>query len=518
VLGTVRRMRRRWVPAVLAATLFVTAAGGDNGNGTAAHRLPALHAEPDPVNGGRIVDEEGREVLLRGVNVNALAEYWEGTDFPTTFPLKKNDPARMASIGWNAVRLLLSWSKVEPEPGEYDDAYLDRVAKVVDRLAAQGIYTIIDLHQDAWGATLAARPDEQCTPPQTPALGWDGAPEWATLDGGVPRCWSGIRELSPAVTAAWTAFFADEPAADGVGVRTHYVEMLGHVAERFADESAVAGFDLMNEPNAFSDEHQAELSAMYGRALTAIRVGEEDGGGFPHLVLFEPAAAWSSTGRGAPPDFARDENVVYAPHLYTGGFINGPITGEAFTIAREEAAGFGGAPVLSGEWGSGPERAGPSGDGYFVEHQRLQDEFRLSATLWTWRESCGDPHKAADTSEGEVPEVWGEFEVDCTDNSIVGVRDDLVAELTRGYVRAAPGRLTTTTFDPATGTLIATGAAESGDAPLIAFHPGPRARDVGVRVQGLGEPEIEVVDGGGRLISAKPTGGAWELRVELISR
>ncbi|MGQ0803075.1 MAG: glycoside hydrolase family 5 protein [Actinomycetota bacterium] len=509
-------MRRAVTMAILTAALLApgSAVGRELGS---SDRLPALHAEPDPVNGGRIVDAEGREVLLRGVNVNALAEYWEGTDFRTTFPLKKSDPARMASIGWNAVRLLLSWSKVEPEPGEYDEEYLGRVAKTVDRLADVGIYTIIDLHQDAWGATLAGSPDERCEPPQTPALGWDGAPEWATLDGGAARCWSGIRELSPAVTASWTAFFADTPASDGVGVRTHYVEMLGHVAERFADESAVAGYDLMNEPNAFSDEHQAALSAMYGEALAAIRAAEEAGDGFPHLVLFEPAAVWSSTGRGAPPDFPRDENVVYAPHLYTGGFTNGPITAEAFTIAKEEAGDFGGAPVLSGEWGSGPERAGPAGDGYFVEHQRLQDEFRISATLWTWRESCGDPHKAADIRAGEVPEVWGEFEVDCTDNSIVGVRADLVTDLTRGYVRAAPGRLTATTFDPATGTLIAAGEAGSGRAPLVAFHPGPRTKDAEVTVDGLAEPKIEELEGGGLVIRAKPKGGAWELRVEPVN-
>ena len=101
--------------------------------------LPALHAEPDATNGGRIVDARGREVLLRGVNVNALAEYWKGNEFATTFPLARRDPARMAAIGWNAVRLLLSWSRVEPEPGEYDDAYLDRIARAVDRLAAEGI-------------------------------------------------------------------------------------------------------------------------------------------------------------------------------------------------------------------------------------------------------------------------------------------------------------------------------------------------------------------------------------------
>ena len=37
----------------------------------------------------------GREVLLRGVNVNALAEYWKGGRFRTVFPLARKDPA-----GW----------------------------------------------------------------------------------------------------------------------------------------------------------------------------------------------------------------------------------------------------------------------------------------------------------------------------------------------------------------------------------------------------------------------------------
>src|SRR5215213_3062446 len=129
-----------------------------------ALRLTALHAEPDPVAGGRIVDARGRQVLLRGVNVNALAGYWRGTAFPTTFPLTAEDADRIAGIGWNAVRLLVSWSRVEPAAGRYDEGYLDEVERAVDLLAARGIYSIIDLHQDAWGATLVAGPGEVCDP------------------------------------------------------------------------------------------------------------------------------------------------------------------------------------------------------------------------------------------------------------------------------------------------------------------------------------------------------------------
>lgn len=445
------------------------------------------------------------------MNVNAYAEYWKGTKFRTTFALARDDPRRMASIGWNAVRLLLSWSRVEPEPGRYDEAYLDRIARAVDRLARAGVYTIIDLHQDAWGPTLAAPDSPPCESPTLPALGWDGAPGWATFDGGQPRCTpGGIRELSPAVIAAWDAFFADEPAHDGTGIQTRYVEMLGHVARRFADDSAIAGYDLMNEPNAFGADDEAALSAMYGRAISEIRKAERAAPGFTHLVFFEPSAVWSSAGRGAPPDFPHDENVVYSPHPYTGD----PKGNDAYAVAREEAKTFGGAPILFGEWGGDPDNAGPDGDGYFVAHQRRQDELRTSATLWTWRESCGDPHKVRDLRAGNDPVVWGEFDVECANNSVQGVRRELVTDLTRGYVRAAPGRLDDTSYDATSGALIASSDAGRGPSgELVAFHPGPTRRDVAVSVEGLRRPRIVELDGGGVLIRAEPRGGPWAIRV-----
>ncbi|HEY8513945.1 MAG TPA: cellulase family glycosylhydrolase [Candidatus Binatia bacterium] len=478
-----------------------------------ALRLPALHAEPDPVRGGRIVDAEGREVLLRGVNVNALAEYWAFGDFPTVFPFGEEDAEQIAAIGWSAVRLLLSWSRVEPEPGRYDEAYLDQVAVAVDLLARRGVYTILDFHQDAWGPTLAARPDEACPPDQQPAFGWDGAPGWATLDGGAPRCTiGGLRESSPAVVAAWDAFWRDDPGPDGVGIRTRYVAMVAHVAARFARDPAVAGYDLMNEPNAFLPDALAALADLYGDALAAIRAAERAAGGFPHLVLFEPSALWSAIGRGAPPDFPHDDDVVYAPHVYTGGFNGGPITREAFEIAREEAATFGGVPVLSGEWGSSPSRAENPDDPYFLVHQELQDEFRFGATLWTWRESCGDPHKAGDFRAGRIPEVWGEFEVDCRSNEIVGVRTALVEQLTRGYVRAAPGRLVSLRWQHATGVLEASGEGAAAGVELLSFYPARHGAPQ-TTSSGLSAIRTLAAPGGGLYVVARAEGGAWSLRV-----
>jgi endoglycosylceramidase len=478
-------------------------------------RLPALHAEPDRLDGGRIVDAEGRQVLLRGVNVNALAEYWQGREFPTVFPFGAADAELMAAIGWNTVRLLLSWSRVEPQPGVYDAAYLDDVRAAVRVLAGRGLYAIIDLHQDAWGATLAARPDEMCPPTAMPGFGWDGAPGWATLDDGMPRCATAeIREINPAVAAAFTNFLANAPGPGGVGIRDRYVAMLAAVARALAAEPGVLGYDLMNEPNAFSGEQQAALAEMYGEAIVAIRAAEQAAGSAPRLILFEPSALWSAFGNGAPPDFPRDRDVVYAPHIYTGGFDGGPITAAAFAVARDEADIFGGAPVLSGEWGADPRRASDPNDTYFLDHQNLQDEFLFGATLWTWRESCGDPHKAADFRAGRVPYVWGEFEVDCTTNAITGLRQDLIDQLTRAYVRAAPGRLLESRYDHDSGSFSARGMDPDAGTELLAFYPGARHGEPTVATSGLRDVQILLAPGDNLYIVARSTGGDWSLATE----
>jgi endoglycosylceramidase len=478
-------------------------------------RLPALHGAPDPDNGGRIVDAEGRDVLLRGVNVNALVDYWQGGQFPVVFPFGDADADLMAAIGWDTVRLLLSWSRVEPTPGEYDDAYLEEARAAVRRLAARGIYSILDLHQDAWSATLAARPDEQCIPPAEPALGWDGAPAWATLDGNMVRCASlGIRELSPAVGTSFANFFDDAPGPGGVGIRTRYVAMLAHVAQVLAAEPGVAGYDLMNEPNAIDNTQNAKLSAMYAAALPAIRAAEAAAGSPPHLVVFEPSALWSLFGNGAPPDFARDRDVVYAPHIYTGGLNSDPLTPAAFEVARDEAKGFGGAPVLSGEWGSDPHRASDPTDPYFLQHQTLQDQFFFGATLWTWRESCGDPHKQADYRAGRIPEVWGEFEVDCTSNTITGVRQDVVDQLTRAYVRAGPGRLVQSVYTYTTGSFIARGTAAPADAELLAFYPASRYGEPTLITTGLADLRLVLAPSDNLYIVARAVGGDWSLATQ----
>lgn len=453
-----RPSRRKGVVAVIALFVVAAAVAGvalvaspsdtpvrQPDTRSAPAPLLRLHAETDPARGGRVVDAAGREVLLRGVNVNALGDYWHGNRFPPTFPFGKRDPDMIRSVGWNVVRLVLSWSRVEPAPGRYDDGYLDAVAGIIEKLARRDIYTIVDMHQDAWSATLAARPGERCVAPLTPNLGWDGAPPWATFDDGQPHCHQLSRETSPAVSRAWQAFFSDRPGPGGVGIQTRFVDMWRHVARRFASNPAVAAFDVLNEPNAFGQPALSQLAAVHARAFQAIRGGERDGDGFGHIVMFEPSILYSGTGIATPAPFPNDGNVAYAPHIYTGTFPSQTPPDERwFQTAEANAHALGGIPVINGEWGGRPRSRQTIDSAFFTEYQALSDAYRFSAQFWLYKSSCGDPHEI----DQNASQAAGLYIVDCRTNKVVGPRDDLIRLLARPYPRTVNGVITSLSFDP----------------------------------------------------------------------
>lgn len=502
----------RCVLSIGLASVFACNDDGSPSAPTPNEALPALSAVADVADGGRIADSDGREVLLRGVNVNAFVEYWQyDEDLFTVYPFTEEDADLIAAMGWNLVRMLLSWSRIEPSPGDYDDAYLDEAAEAVALLRDRGIYTLIDLHQDAWGPSLAAPPDETCASGTRPAGGWDGAPGWATFDGGQPRCEAGQRELVPAVQAAWRAFLDDRDGPGGVGIRTRYVQMFAHVVSHFADDDAVLGYDVMNEPNVFAAGDEQILSAFYEDALEAMRDAEMAIGAPKRLFFFEPSIAWHGVGLPAPPPFDHDGQVVYAPHIYQGG-INAGTLEEGFARAAEDAAElYGGSPVVTGEWGSDPSRAKDPEDDYFERHLSEQERHGFGAALWTWREACGDPHKYADSRDGGIPEVWGFFDVDCQTNTIDGPRTALTEVLRKMALRFAPGPVRTVAWSLDDTQLAAEGDDARSGNRLEVFVPTDDPASVQIDADGFGRVD-SVPWFGGTLFYADATGGPWSAR------
>ena len=506
------------ISCVLVATpLAVLGCSNSNDSGGSPQPgdpLPALQAAPDAADGGRIVDASGREVLLCGVNVNAHVEYWQyDPDLFTTYPFTEEDAAMVAAMGWTMVRLLLNWSRVEPSPGEYDEAYLDEIAESVAMLRERGLYTLIDLHQDAWGPSLVAGPDEVCPGGTRPAGGWDGAPEWATFDGGEPRCEAGNRELTPAVQAAWRAFLENAEGPGGVGIRTRYVQMFGHVVARFATDDSVAGFDLMNKPNVFAPGQDLLLAELYQEALAEMRAAEAEVGAPRRLFFFEPSIAWHAVGLPAL-SFEHDDQVVYAPHIYQGG-INAGTLEEGFARAADDAIQlYDGAPVVTGEWGTGPNRAADPDDDYFERHLREQDRYRFGAAIWTWREACGDAHKYNDVRDGRIPYVWGFFEANCETNTVEGPRAEYRDVLQRMTVRFAPGRLSELDWASDDTALEASGDEAAAGNRLEVFVPTDDSSSVEIESRGLGTIESTPWFGG-TLFHTSADGGPWSIRLTL---
>lgn len=154
-----------------------------------AEQLPWLHVRPVDLSAFPgstrrhvLADDAGREVTLRGACVEAEVRNFATTnasqpkrrsinvsDYEGVCPdnyqsyqeppicqvdagkgrynassadLSHNDYAQVRALGFNVVRLCLSWSELEPQPGVYSTELLDRVEQLVDWAEEQGVYTV----------------------------------------------------------------------------------------------------------------------------------------------------------------------------------------------------------------------------------------------------------------------------------------------------------------------------------------------------------------------------------------
>jgi len=457
---------------------------------------------------GRIVDDLGRDVLLRGANVNSLGEYWQGVDgLPATLPVGDADWDAMAAHGFSAVRLLITWSRVEPERDRIDAAYLDEVDAQVTAAAARGIYTVLDMHQDAYSAFISTEDPAGCPPGTEPAKGWDGAPRWATLTDGLSTCLEGDdRNSSPAVTRAWNNFYEDRD-----GIRTRFAAAWAAVAARFAGRAEVAGFDLLNEPE--TSAPAAELTPRYEAFLrqtaTAIRDAQADAP-FRHLLLVEPALPAGHLDHGLViPNAERiglgTDGVVSAPHNYAESIDAGGL-GLTIETMMETMVGLGsarGVPTWIGEYGFWDTE--PATLEKVARYAETEDRYLLGGAWWGWRQSCGDPHSVR-WEDGEVVAPDGAQvhlnTLDCPANTDAGPTDAFLRVLGRGYPRAVPGEPTALVSDPETGRLEveATASADDVGEQLLVWTP-TEAAGHEVRVEGLRDLTEHPVPGG-RLLTA----------------
>ncbi|MEW5947227.1 MAG: cellulase family glycosylhydrolase [bacterium] len=298
-----------------------------------------------------ICDEQGRALILHGTSISNSSKR-DGHPWVT----REDVIGLSRDWGFNFVRYLIFWSMVEPEPGVYDDDYLNEVAKRMDWFAEAGIHVVLDMHQDLWGPSL-----NSCFPVEI----YNGAPDWATVTDGLPNnseyCRSGWERLytSPDLTRAFDAFF--DYAGDHPELQDHYAATWAHVAGRFKDHPAVLGYDLMNEPWHGADmfrEEKFDKTKMHGfirRMIDAIRAVDNDS-----WIFFEPRAGLVNQGLPSyiPPladPRSGPQRLVYSPHIYLQSVLDGKYkTGagdfDAWTENRRNEVEVLKTPLVIGEW------------------------------------------------------------------------------------------------------------------------------------------------------------------------
>ncbi len=235
------------------------------------------------VQGARFVDDLGRTVLLRGVNLGGSSKVPRRPDGATyrregfyehrqvsfvdrPFPIADADGhfSRLREWGFELLRLLVCWEAVEHAgPGRYDEEYLEYLRRLVAKAAGHGLAVLVDPHQDVWSRWS----------------GGDGAPGW-TLEAagfdlpslarsgaavlhqehGDPFPWLTWPTNSTKLAAAtmFTLFFggndfAPRTRVDGEPVQEylqgHYVRAFQEVARALAGLDNVVGYGVMNEPS-----------------------------------------------------------------------------------------------------------------------------------------------------------------------------------------------------------------------------------------------------------------------------
>ncbi|WP_127783657.1 cellulase family glycosylhydrolase [Rhodococcus sp. X156] len=495
---------RRSAATLLALGLASAALVGTGTPADAAPEPGAATTLPGPgpygAAGRWIVDADGRVLITSGVNmVNKRAPY-----APDAVGFDDADAAFLAAHGFDSVRVGVIWKAVEPEPGRYDDAYLDRIAATVDTLARHGVTSLLDMHQDMYNERFQG----------------EFAPDWAVLDDGLPA-WPQLgfptnQFLQPALIRAYDHFLANDPGPGGVGLQDRFAAAWGHVAARFAGRPGVLGYDVLNEPwpgsqwlgcvLATCPTSAAGLTALHQRVGAAIRAQD------PHTLVFTEPFSLASAGAPMVTGNAGVANQGLSYHLYCPvTFVTGADAGCGYfdPLVHANADAYSratGAALLVTEFGATSKPDVLAG---------VVDRAAAAMVGWQYWAYCGcnDP-TTADLAEQGVVEDPAEPPTG------TNVRAEKLALLSVPHPRSVAGTPLGYSFDRARHTLslrystaradgagtFAAGARSTVATPAGQYPTGYRVSAVGARV--VSAPNAAVLE-----VAAEP--GATEVSVSV---
>ncbi len=104
------------------------------GVATADHQCEAYDPEREDI---RDIWEERRKLTKRGC----------ATDFTNRYA---EDIELARQLGCKAFRFSIAWSRVEPTPGQYDDAAFEHYGRLISAIRSAGMEPILTLHHFTW--------------------------------------------------------------------------------------------------------------------------------------------------------------------------------------------------------------------------------------------------------------------------------------------------------------------------------------------------------------------------------
>jgi endoglycosylceramidase len=356
--------------AGLAALLGLMAGGAPAASATEASRYST--------NGRWVTDAQGRDLFLRGVDVTGA----EDTPTADNLPYGPADFVAMRAAGATVVRLPIAWAMIEPTPGHFDQAAIDRAVQIVDWAGAAGLRVVLDMHQYLW----------------TPCFGGNGTPTWA-----VPNCPSAA-PTNPALQEA-DILVAENAFWKSPGLQAQFAQAWVQVARAVGHPYFLLGYDILNEPGPglipnelFEQDYLAPFYRSVGRQLRQVDPGS--------LLFVEPSML-NGLVNGVSQFLGPIglDRLVYEPHQYGAVSLNvdGPLgvfdlLGPAqfipdltldIAVARRL-----GAAVWLGEWGAINPAVSVRPAAYVTDDLTEQDAFMLGSAYWSYDSSLRGPNQA----------------------------------------------------------------------------------------------------------------------------
>lgn len=391
-------------------------------------------------------DEQGRTMAFRGF----VLPYKRPPYLVTAAGFSEDDADFLAREGFNLLQLRFTYGAIEPQPGQYDEAYVAQVVRTVRMLTSRGIRVMLQANQGNYG----------------PKTHGQGFPEWATFTDGMPNPALGFGPnflANPALLRAWDNLWADRRTARGEGIQAGFAKGLAKVVAPLADDPLVLGIDLLNEPwlgsrypTCFPIGREVPagcplfdnqvLKPFYERVIAALRPLMPR-----QTILYEPVPTFDlgvpTHLRGVGGD---DPRMAFTFHAYCsidGGGADLPSAPPSDAKERQcdkeedrilaNAIRHGEAedvPVLSSEFGATP---------LAVSTKRLMEDHDRRLLSWTYAAYCC-------RARGEVPS--GDVILDPRKPpTAANLNHDKLVHLVRPYGAALTGTAERTSFDPASG-------------------------------------------------------------------